>query len=171
MILTNLVLMFQFFQRFLVYCQNIGAYWVNSFHSNVFHRETSNWFCTANQMTGFYMKCNNGMKWITQTKQKQLIFHVGSLDLNLLHTGLPHFRPLGEINKHFLQKGATTLDLTFFTVVGLSTKEMILSNQCCFIPPRNWRKSLIFWCFQRVYIWKIGWSEITIWHLTFHISA
>ena len=30
----------------------------------LFHRETSRLIWTANQMTGFYMKCNTGFKWV-----------------------------------------------------------------------------------------------------------
>ena len=26
--------------------------------------ETSHLFCTANQMAGFYMECNTGLKWV-----------------------------------------------------------------------------------------------------------
>ena len=29
--------------------------------------ETSHLFCRAKQMTGFYMKCNTGLKWVTGT--------------------------------------------------------------------------------------------------------
>ena len=30
--------------------------------SIVLHKETNHLICTVNQITGFYMKCNNGMK-------------------------------------------------------------------------------------------------------------
>ena len=29
-----------------------------------FQIETSHLICTANQLTGFYMKCNTGLKWV-----------------------------------------------------------------------------------------------------------
>ena len=32
--------------------------------SVLFHIETSHLFCTANQMTDFYTKCNTGPKWV-----------------------------------------------------------------------------------------------------------
>ena len=32
--------------------------------SVVFHIETSHWFCSAKQITGFYMKHNTGLKWV-----------------------------------------------------------------------------------------------------------
>ena len=32
--------------------------------SAAFHIETSQLFCFAKQVTGFYMKSNNGLKWI-----------------------------------------------------------------------------------------------------------
>ena len=32
--------------------------------SFAFHIETSRLICTANQVTGFYMKCNTGLKWV-----------------------------------------------------------------------------------------------------------
>ena len=31
--------------------------------SVAFHIETRHLICTANQMTGFYMKCNTGLEW------------------------------------------------------------------------------------------------------------
>ena len=37
---------------------------INPFqHSVAFHMETSHLFCSAKQMTGFYMKHNTGLKW------------------------------------------------------------------------------------------------------------
>ena len=40
-------------------------YFFNPFHPSVaFHIETSHLICTANQMTGFYIKRNTGLKWI-----------------------------------------------------------------------------------------------------------
>ena len=32
--------------------------------SVVFHIETSHLICNANQMTGFHMKCNTGLRWV-----------------------------------------------------------------------------------------------------------
>ena len=47
-----------------LYDRNID---LNPFQSSVaFHIETSHSTCTANQMTGFYMKCNTGLKCIEQ---------------------------------------------------------------------------------------------------------
>ena len=41
---------------------------VNLFQSSVaFHVETSHLICTANQINGFYIKCNNGLKWVKYT--------------------------------------------------------------------------------------------------------
>ena len=45
---------------------------INPFQPSVaFHIETSHWICNANhwicnanQMTGFYMKCSTGLKWV-----------------------------------------------------------------------------------------------------------
>ena len=38
---------------------------VNSYRSSVaFHIKSSHLICTGNQMTGFYMKGNTGLKWI-----------------------------------------------------------------------------------------------------------
>ena len=37
----------------------------NSFQSSVaIHVETDHFFCRPKQMTGFYMKCNSGPKWV-----------------------------------------------------------------------------------------------------------
>ena len=44
---------------------------VNLFQPTVaFHIETSNLIYTVNQMTGFYMKCNTGLKWEFQCSLK-----------------------------------------------------------------------------------------------------
>ena len=41
--------------------------WVSPFESIIaFHIETSNSFCRAKQMTGFYMKRKHGLKWVKQ---------------------------------------------------------------------------------------------------------
>ena len=32
--------------------------------SDTFHTETNHLICCANQMTGFYMKCKTGIKWV-----------------------------------------------------------------------------------------------------------
>ena len=32
--------------------------------SGTFHTETSHLFCSANQMTSFYLKCNTGLNWV-----------------------------------------------------------------------------------------------------------
>ena len=38
---------------------------LNQFQSSVaFHIETSHLICSANQMNGFYIKCNTWMKWV-----------------------------------------------------------------------------------------------------------
>ena len=39
---------------------------INAFKSSLHYIETSLLTCTANQMTGFYMKCNIGLKWVKQ---------------------------------------------------------------------------------------------------------
>ena len=37
---------------------------INQFHPSIaFHIKTSQLFCFPKQMTGFYMKCNTGLKW------------------------------------------------------------------------------------------------------------
>ena len=39
---------------------------INLFQPSIaFHTETSYLFCWAKQMTGFYMKCNTGPKWVS----------------------------------------------------------------------------------------------------------
>ena len=43
----------------------------NKFQPSVtFHVETSSLICSANQMTGFYMKCNTGLKWFNEIFSK-----------------------------------------------------------------------------------------------------
>ena len=45
-----------------------SALYINQFQPIVpFHIETINLICIANQMTGFYMKCNAGLKWINSS--------------------------------------------------------------------------------------------------------
>ena len=34
----------------------------------LYHIESSYFFCRSKQMTGFYMKCNTGIKWVKRTK-------------------------------------------------------------------------------------------------------
>ena len=47
----------------------------NPFQPSVeFHIETSHLFCRAKQMTGFYMKHKNGLKWV---KNKTLLVRTG----------------------------------------------------------------------------------------------
>ena len=42
---------------------------VNIFQPSIaFHIETSHLICSANQMTGFYMKCNTELKWVKSAK-------------------------------------------------------------------------------------------------------
>ena len=42
----------------------------NPFQPNVVsHIETSHLICTVIQMTGFYMKCNTGLKWVKIKKR------------------------------------------------------------------------------------------------------
>ena len=43
----------------------MAIYSVNPFQPSVaFYIETSYLICRANRMTGFYMKCNTGLKWV-----------------------------------------------------------------------------------------------------------
>ena len=49
---------------------------INPFQPIVaFHKETSHLICSANQMTGFYMECNTGLKWVNP-------FHTNGLFYN-----------------------------------------------------------------------------------------
>ena len=48
--------------------RNFSQTSLNMFHpSVVFPIETSRLICSTNQTTGFYMKCNTGLKWVTGT--------------------------------------------------------------------------------------------------------
>ena len=44
-------------------------------HSVAFHVETSHLICISNQITGFYMKCNAGLKYIN------VLFLLGTLNI------------------------------------------------------------------------------------------
>ena len=51
------------FQRPYISCKKTFKF--NPFRlSIVFHTETSHLIYTVNQITGFYMKCNTGLKWV-----------------------------------------------------------------------------------------------------------
>ena len=52
------------------------------FSSVPFHMETSYLFCPAKQMTGFYMICNTGLKWVNESKTTYFSF------LSVIHTFL-----------------------------------------------------------------------------------
>ena len=44
---------------------NLAGSCLISFQPSVaFHIETSHLICFGNQAAGFYMKCNNGLKWV-----------------------------------------------------------------------------------------------------------
>ena len=45
--------------------EQVFAHRVNPYHASVvFHIESSHLICDAKQMTGFYIKCNTGLKWL-----------------------------------------------------------------------------------------------------------
>ena len=47
----------------------------NPFQPSIaFHIETSHFISAANQITGFYMKCKTGMKWVKNNWLNQLDF-------------------------------------------------------------------------------------------------
>ena len=54
---------------FLIKCSknDPGKYFNPSQPSVAFHSETSHLIYTANQMTGFFIKCNSGLKWVNST--------------------------------------------------------------------------------------------------------
>ena len=48
----------------------------NPFQPRVaFHIETSHLICIANQMTGFYMECITGLKWVNMTTDCYMNYH------------------------------------------------------------------------------------------------
>ena len=68
-----------------------GAGRVNSFQpSNAFHIEISHLICHANQMTGFYMKCNTCLKWVDAlTLPATILDKNKKINLNIyFHTSL-----------------------------------------------------------------------------------
>ena len=46
---------------------NLGTHLTHFQPFVAFDVETSNLFCSANQVTGFYMECNTGLKWVKGT--------------------------------------------------------------------------------------------------------
>ena len=55
-----------FSATFLIKCSkhDLRKYFNPSQPSVVFHIQTNHLIYTGNQMTGFYMKCNSGLKWV-----------------------------------------------------------------------------------------------------------
>ena len=71
--------------NWLLYYGNICRKLINPFQLSVaFRMETSHLICSANQMTGFYMECNTGVKWVNKVSvlfplkvfQKYFVRHV-----------------------------------------------------------------------------------------------
>ena len=65
----------------LVFLQNLRSiHWVKKklifilTILTIFHIETINLICIANQMTGFYIKCNTGLKWVNNHPFEGKIF-------------------------------------------------------------------------------------------------
>ena len=57
---------------------------INPFQpSIVFNKETSHLFCSAKQMTGFYMRHSNGLKWINTFSEIKKQFLLNLLVFNL----------------------------------------------------------------------------------------
>ena len=55
----------------------------NPFQPSVgFHIETSPLFCSAKQMTGFYMKCNIGLKWVKEGLRKLFFDNICLIDVS-----------------------------------------------------------------------------------------
>ena len=54
---------------FLIKCSKHDPrkYFNPSQSSVAFHTETSHLIYTANKMTGFYIKCNSGLRWVNST--------------------------------------------------------------------------------------------------------
>ena len=42
----------------------------------VFHIETSHLFCRVKQVTGFYMICNTGLKWVNKAVTRVLMYNM-----------------------------------------------------------------------------------------------
>ena len=66
--------------------------------SVVFHIETSHLICTANQITGFYVKCNPGLKWVKSPNRKKTSCRASVNSLTLFFSMFP-FDPSENIRK------------------------------------------------------------------------
>ena len=54
---------------YVIYFFSVNCIVVNPSQPGVaFHIETSHLICTANQVTGFYMEYNTGLKWVKRGK-------------------------------------------------------------------------------------------------------
>ena len=71
-----------------------GYLGLNPFQTSVaFHIETSHFFCSAKQMTGFYMKHNTRLKWTNQ-------IYVSSL--NMSTSTIKFYLNLNIVEKDFI---------------------------------------------------------------------
>ena len=48
-----------------------------------FHIKTSHLICSTNQMAGFYMKCNTGLKWVNEIANSKLKVIFKKLDISV----------------------------------------------------------------------------------------
>ena len=74
---------------------------INSFQLSVaVYMKASHLFCFANQMTGFYMECNTGLKWVKKRYWKYGILNsfLGVYVFNLFYYCLP-YRSLENVRK------------------------------------------------------------------------
>ena len=56
-----------FYKKLFIKINNLNFQKFNPFRSNVaFNTETSHLIRAVNQMTGLYMKCDNGLKWVKE---------------------------------------------------------------------------------------------------------
>ena len=121
----------------------------NQFQPSVaFDRETSHLICKANEMTGFYIKCNNGLQWVNlkfngYSKQKFFKIYFNSFKyVNWINKGNIY---LFKVNNWNIRKR------------GEICSKLIIKRA----EPRQWRHLLFllwtlnifhtfFWCF---YCW------------------
>ena len=83
----------------------------NPFQPSVaFHIETSQLICTANQMNGFFMECNTGLKWVDKKRNIidiRILFGISGLKF------LYCFREQCKLNEWFLHEMQHWAEMSF----------------------------------------------------------
>ena len=76
-----------------------------------FFIETSHFMCAANQMTGFYIKCNSGLKWVNLHDRKGHLFSSKFQVTACESHKRSKYLPLQQNNCRYIIKWSSCVDL------------------------------------------------------------